>query len=229
MPNRREFLQTGAAVSAFAMNGLVVRSAAATSAARAGTPSHKAIYDDRYAEGREFAATIGASGVPTRALDRGDITRFWYEELDRKWRSEPVAIAGFTQFGPLFCVETLAAERRMRVALRVEHRVEAGRILAHDIAASVETLALAERLVAEGVAWPTLMAVLASHYTADSAPLIKATLPTPASAARLVPSATDSPESPIIHYYTPRAEQQGYGAAHEGPLYTWLIAPRTRS
>lgn len=228
MPNRREFLQTGAAVSAFAVNGLLAHSAHAVSAARAGIRPHKAIYDDRYAEGHEFAATIGATGVPTRALDSGDITRFWYEELDLKWRTEPVAIAGFTQFGPLFCVETLAAERRMRVALRVEHGIGPGGMLVHEITASGETVALAERLAAEGLAWPTLMAVLASRYAADSAPPIKAKLSTPGSPARLAPSVPDSRESPIIHYYTPRAEQQGYGIAHDGPLYSWLVAPRER-
>jgi hypothetical protein len=35
-------------------------------------------------------------------------------------------------------------------------------------------------------------------------------------------------ESPLIHYYTPQAEQQGYGPALNGPLYSWVVAPRAK-
>ena len=121
MPNRREFLQTGAAVSAIAANSMISRSAGAVAGSPAVTLG-RALYDDRYAEGRRFAAVVGAQGVRTRALDDGDITRFWYDELEPLWWREPVAIAGFTQFGPMFVVERLAAERGMQQVLRVEHR-----------------------------------------------------------------------------------------------------------
>src|SRR5688500_6295717 len=120
MPNRREFLQTGAAVSAIAANGVIVRGAEAVGS-RPPVALGRAIYDDRYAEGRRFAAVVREHGVATRTLDGGDDTGFWSEELEGLFRREPTAIAGFTQFGPMFVVERLAAERGIRLALRVEH------------------------------------------------------------------------------------------------------------
>jgi len=122
MPNRREFLQTGAAVSAIAANGVIVRRIEAMGA----VPSialGRAVYDDRYSEGRRFAAAMSAQGVATTALDEGDVTRF-YLELERLWQRAPMAVAGFTQFGPMLVVERLALERGLRVASRVEHGAE---------------------------------------------------------------------------------------------------------
>lgn len=122
MPNRREFLQTGAVVSAIAINGVFAGDAGAI-AGRPSLPLRWALYDDRYAEGRSFAAAAAAQGIATRALDAGDITRFWYDELDVLWRREPAAIAGLTQFGPMLVVEQLAAEARMHLTLRGEHPI----------------------------------------------------------------------------------------------------------
>jgi hypothetical protein len=175
MPNRREFLQTGAAVSAVALNGVLARSAQAVGVRPVGVPQ-RAVYDDRYAEGHRFAAVLAAQGVAVQALDAGDVTRL-YTELDALWRRERIAVAGLTQFGPLFVIEQLAAEHRMRV----EHRV-----------------------VVDGA--PTQVA---------SAPRETSTL-----AARARAS--------MIHYYTPLAMQQGHELPLDGPLYSWLIAPRER-
>jgi hypothetical protein len=121
MPNRREFLQSSAALSAVAMNGLLVREAAAMSAVRNYAGLHTIIYDDRYPEACEFAAAAAEQSVAIRALDAGDVTRL-YEELDLLWRSRPFAIGGTTQFGPMFVLEQLGIERGLRTALRVEHR-----------------------------------------------------------------------------------------------------------
>jgi hypothetical protein len=167
MPNRREFLQTGAVVSAIAMNGVFAGSAAAIGA-RPTVPLRWALYDDRYAEGRSFAAAAAAQGIATRALDGGDITRFWYDELDVLWRREPAAIAGLTQFGPMFVIEQLAAEARMRLTLTGEHRL-----------------------------------------------------------ARLT-TALQAPGPSLIHYYTPLTVARGEGPTLDGPLYSWVVAPRER-
>ncbi|HTR00348.1 MAG TPA: hypothetical protein VMH83_10170, partial [Candidatus Acidoferrum sp.] len=48
----------------------------------------------------------------------GDITPFWYGELHTAWRQTPVAIAGVTEAGPLFCLEQLGREHGLRVAWR---------------------------------------------------------------------------------------------------------------
>ena len=229
MPNRRVFLQSGAAVSAIAMNGVIVRSADALSG-RSHVALGRAIYDDRYTEGHRFAAAVAAHGVATRALDEGDITRFWYEELDTLWRHEPVALAGFTRYGPMFVIERFAAEHRMRLSLRVEHRVERDGTLTHVVAGPRETGALATELEAAGSDWPGSLASLACRASGDGSPRETVTLTTPGSAMSLAPvvsSPTSSVRS-IIHYYTPLAVAQGHGEPLDGPLYTWVVVPRSR-
>jgi hypothetical protein len=224
MPNRREFLQTGAAVSAIAANGMIARSAEAVGGSPLFTLA-RAVYDDRYAEGRRFATVAGAHGVPTRALDDGDITRFWYDELEPLLRRETVAIAGFTQFGPMFVVERLAADHGKRSVLCVEHYSAADGTLAHSFAGPRETLALAAGFEAHSD-WPALMAALACRVGTDDSARRGVELKT----AQFAPSPTPraAPTAPFIHYYTPHAEQQGYGPALDGPLYSWVVAPRPR-
>ena len=226
MPNRRQFLQTGAAVSAIATNGMIAGTAGGAPTATRARVS-RAIYDDRYAEGRRFAEVIAAHGVPTRALDDGDITRFWYDELDPLWKREPVAIAGFTQFGPMFVVERLALEHGMHVALRVEHCVADAGTLEHVLTGPRETLALAAGFETLHADWPGLIAALACGVAADDSPADHASLATPEPAPEL-PSA-GPPAPSVIHYYTPLAVQQGYGPALDGPVYSWVVAPRTSS
>lgn len=225
MPNRREFLQTGAVVSAIAANGVIAGGAEAVSGPSPVTLA-RAVYDDRYAEGRSFAAVVRAQGVPARALDDGDITRFWYDELEPLWRREAVAIAGLTQFGPMFVVERLAAEHGMRSLLRVEHCGAADGTLSHRFAGPRETLALAAEFAAQSD-WPELMATLACRVVADDSARRGAELATRQVAPRLKSDAARA--APFIHYYTPQAEQLGHGPALDGPLYSWVVAPRARA
>lgn len=122
----------------FALN--VSSSAEAAPAGSVPVTLHKVIFDDRYAEGRSFAAAVGKFGVPVRALDNGDVTGFWYDELDALWRERAAAIAGLTQFGPMFVLERLARERGMGVAMRVEHRADSAQQMTHAITAPPETV-----------------------------------------------------------------------------------------
>jgi hypothetical protein len=226
MPNRREFLQTGAAVSAIAANGVIVCGAEAVGT-QPPVAVARAIYDDRYVEGRRFAAVASAHGVATRALDYGDVTAFWYEELEAVLRRGASAVAGFTQFGPMFVVERLAAERGMRLALRVEHRGAADGTLTHAFSAPRETLELAQRFEGLRADWPGLMATLACRVGGDDSASCTGEIATPSlEVPRLPPSSVRLP--PLVHYYTPQAEQQGYGAALDGPLYSWVVAPRAQ-
>ena len=50
----------------------------------------------------------------------GDLTRLWYERLDLSWKRAPMTLGGVTTAGGLFVLETLAADRGMRVIERVE-------------------------------------------------------------------------------------------------------------
>lgn len=223
MTSRRQFLQTSAAISALAVHGLVPRNAEAVRAARrAGLVPHRAIYDDRYAECREFAATAAAFGAPARSLEHGDVTQL-YDELDVAWRTAPASVAGTTQFGPMFVLERLAAERRMRLVLRVEHRPNGDGTLRHVMAAAPSAADLAARLFAAGLEWPVVMAALVCQGGHAAAPLSARTLQSRAAPPELPPG-NASAES-FIHYYTPQRVQQGYGPAVEGHLYSWLVAP----
>jgi hypothetical protein len=228
MPNRREFLQTSAAVSAIAANGIVSGTAGAGHAAPRSIKPRRAIYDDRYAEGRRFSEVVAAHGVEVRALDDGDITRFWYDELEPLLRREPVAIAGLTQFGPMFVVERLALECGMSVALRVEHRRKPDGTVQHSFSGPRETLELASRFDALRADWPGLVAALICGVGADDSPRLEAALATVQPAPRLTPRAAEGASSPI-HYYAPLAVQQGYGPALDGSLYSWVVVPPTSS
>lgn len=75
---------------------------------------HVAIFDRRFAAGRRFARSSGGRGIATRAV-AGDVTTLWYSELHPLWRRQPVAIAGLTTYGPLFCLERLSWDHGMRV------------------------------------------------------------------------------------------------------------------
>jgi hypothetical protein len=79
----------------------------------------RAVYDERFPDGRAFAETAAARGWPARPI-RGDVTRLWYDELDARWRQGPAAIAGVTTPASLFCLETLARDRGMRLVARTE-------------------------------------------------------------------------------------------------------------
>lgn len=220
MANRRQFLQTGAVVSALAMRGLVPSEAAAPSPSRIVVPLHKAVYDPRYAECRSFAAAVQRLGVAVQPLEYGDVTSFWYDELDLLWRSRGASIAGTTQLGPMFVLERLANERRMRVVLRAEHQPQADGTIAHAISAPREALDLAAELCAAGLEWPAVMSALVCRCTSTAA-LASATLYTPGTK----PELTESAAVPLpIHYYTPLAVQQGHDAALDGPLFSWVIA-----
>jgi hypothetical protein len=231
MTSRRQFLQTGIAASALplSINALLSPSPAAAGSQVARVSLYKAIFDGRYAEGQTFARQAAGFRVPVHSLPYGDVTEI-YDELDVLWRKERVAIAGLTQFGPMFVLERLARERGLQVALRVEHQVRADGTLAHVVSAHPETAALAEQLSVRGVDWPTSMAMLASHCRDhDAAAATKVTILTPgAQPVMLREPGAQRPES-IIHYYVPALIQAGQGVPLEGPLFSWVITPAARA
>lgn len=186
----------------------------------------KAVFDDRYAEGRTFAKAARHLDVPVRALDNGDVTAFWYDELDALWRERPAAVAGTTQFGPMFVLERLARERGMRVALRVEHSANSDGTVTHEIVGPSETIELADHLQQRKVEWPMLVAVLATHCPVAGSPVTRRSITTPGAAPALMARAA-SPDT-VVHYYTSAAIRDGQGIPWDGPLFSWLLAPPAR-
>ena len=132
MISRRTFFR-GATSSVTALIGGVslIARAAAPEQAPLTTPSpdavgaptsdhpklHLAIFDHRFAAGRQFASSSEARGVATRPI-ANDVTSLWYSELHPLWKQQPVAIAGVTTYGALFCLERLAWDHGMRVLHR---------------------------------------------------------------------------------------------------------------
>ena len=195
MGNRREFIRAGIAVTAAA-------SVAGPSAQAAGSPAaapphrlHKVVYDGRFAEPVRFAEAAEVIGLPTHAID-GDMTALWYGELHALWRREPVAIAGMTRHGPMFCLKMLARDHGMRLVYQAEHQIE-GAEVRHTVSGPLASLKRSRGLMEAGAGWPALM-------------------------ARLV---AETPVEPALSGgvgVVTRIEAQ---AAANEPLFTWVIAP----
>lgn len=120
MTNRREVLQ-GIALTSFP---IVANFAwAATPAGSAQTAwaqqLYRVVFDYRFSAARAFGAEAARRGATVHGFG-GDITAFWYHELDLQWRREPLTIAGMTLHGPLFCLERLAWDVGLRVVQREE-------------------------------------------------------------------------------------------------------------
>jgi hypothetical protein len=140
--NRRKFcLSTvAAAISGAAVHQTVRVSPAAESAASTATPAasmpgvrlYKFIYDRRFSAGRAFgaAAERAPSTAGTVGID-GDITALWSRDLRPRWLAGDGAIAGMTTARTLFCLEQLAKDHRMRVAIRAEHAISDGGEITH--------------------------------------------------------------------------------------------------
>jgi hypothetical protein len=80
-------------------------------------PFYTVLCDERFGESVAFAEQMSRRGTPVMRF-RGDITDFWYRDLSQRWKAEPVAIAGVTTHGPLFCLERWGWDHGLRLAYR---------------------------------------------------------------------------------------------------------------
>ena len=117
MASRREFLQAGIAASVLPI--AVAGSTLAPTERDDRVTFYKVIFDERFPASVAYGEQWKTRGAAVDAI-RGDITDLWFHDLDRQWKKQPVAIAGFTAHGPLFCLERLAWDHGMRVVSRVE-------------------------------------------------------------------------------------------------------------
>ena len=124
MTSRRQFLKAGLAASALLPAAGRADFIVADELGQ-GAAIYKVLYDTRFAASVAFAHRAAARGLAVHAM-AGDMTRFWYDDLYHRWQQGPAAIAGLTTHGPLFCLERLAWEQRMRVVYRDEHAPVAG-------------------------------------------------------------------------------------------------------
>ena len=80
-------------------------------------PLYRAVCDDRFAPSVAFGADAARRGIQV-VRTTGDISDFWFADLSLRWSTSPVAIAGLTALGPLFCLERLGWDHGLRVVFR---------------------------------------------------------------------------------------------------------------
>jgi hypothetical protein len=128
MLNRRTFLQAGVtAVPLAAGATLALGAVQAKAGSVPAVPLHTVVYDERFADSIAFANEARWMGQRTSAI-RGDITKLWYDDLYHAWQNGPVAIAGLTTQDAMFCLEIFGNDAGLRLLVKGEHRIEAGRV-----------------------------------------------------------------------------------------------------
>jgi hypothetical protein len=129
MANRRQFIQSGLALSALSYPRLSAWAATQESRRAPVLRLERFVFDSRFVEAAESAHHAGHHGVRLAELS-GDLMDLWYRDLDLSWKSAPMALAGVTAQAELFVLETFAADHRMRVVYRGEHAApRAGRVV----------------------------------------------------------------------------------------------------
>ena len=180
MASRREFLQIGVAALALPISARAGLKPALSAPAKesAPTPLYKVIFDERHASSRAFADEVKKLGAPLYGM-KGDITNLWFNDLDARWKKEPIAIAGLTEQGPLFCLERLAWDHGMRVVYRADHTYRQDGYMEHELSGSERMLREAVELSSSGPDWSSRVASLLTRCPASRAQASKLTVVTP--------------------------------------------------
>lgn len=198
MTNRREFLHLGVAALSLpiaaraGMSPQVLAPGEHSSA----EPLYKIFFDERFPASVAFADEMKRFSIPSHAI-RGDITNAWFDDLYYRWKQGPAAIAGLTAPGPIFCLEMLARDAGMRLALRIDHRRAADGRIEHEFAGPGNVLKQAADFDADSAKWPERMGEIVARFPAERARAAKANL------SGRISNRTDDPEH----------------------LVTWVIAP----
>jgi hypothetical protein len=109
---------------------------------------------------------LNRRALPTQAI-RGDITEVWFSDLYYRWKQAPAAIAGMTAPGAIFCLEMLARDAGMRMALRIDHRRPAGDRIEHEFAGPEELFTRAADSESGAKGWPERMAEIVAQFPAE--------------------------------------------------------------
>ncbi len=167
MASRREFLQIGVAALALPISARGISPAIAGLAGEsARVPLYKVVFDERFPASRKFADEAKSLGVPVHGM-KGDITDLWFHDLYARWKQGPAAIAGLTAHGPIFCLERIAWDQRMRVVFRADHRYREDGTIEHALSGPESMLHEAASLRNEGANWTSRMAALVTRCPAD--------------------------------------------------------------
>lgn len=200
MTNRRQFLQIG--ITATALASAAARAAAAGFRGKTALPLYKVIYDARFAASRDFAERALVHGLAVHAIE-GDMTRFWYDELYYEWKRRPVAIAGLTAHGALFCFDQLGRDQGLRVVFTAEHALHADGALTHSLEGPASMLAEHARRLRNGADWSRCMADVVARCPRGKTEIVS-------------------------HRTTTAAAPRNARDTGRERLYTWVIAPARR-
>ena len=129
MTNRRQFIQSGLAVSALSFTELLSMQAAQADQLQNLPALEHFVCDTRFTASRNAALEMRARNVPITEI-QGDLTALWYGQYSQQWTKKPMILAGVTASDALFVLETLAADHGMRVLKRSEHQVESDTLIA---------------------------------------------------------------------------------------------------
>jgi hypothetical protein len=174
MTSRREFLQIGLAASAWPLATQAARAAGldglgAAVPGMSSLPLYKVVYDTRFAASVAFGRRAASLGTPVHAIE-GDMTRLWFDDIYHRWKESPVAIAGLTAQGPLFCFERLAWDQGLRVVFRAEHGPT------EHLLSGPESLLLEARRALTNGDWATQMAMVVTRCPSGLAEIGSATV-----------------------------------------------------
>lgn len=200
MTNRRQFVQSGIALSAGFAAPFALSARAGESDFRLGAclPLQRFLFDRRFAEAVETAQYAALDGVIATETS-GDLTDLWVGCLDREWRHDTAALAGVTTRGALFVLATLAADRGMRVVYRGEHDVPCNGYAAHSIVGPSAVVSFAPDASDAGLWGPVLGAAM------TQCPIGRT-------------------EAVRIELVTPDTRS---ASVRSEPLVSWIIAPRS--
>lgn len=199
MTSRRQFLQIGVTATALPLASGAARAAGGEMFGRGVLKLYRAVYDRRFDAGQAFARRASALGLPLEAIE-GDMTSFWYEDLYHVWKREPVAVAGLTAHGPMFCFEQLGRDRGMRIVFRAVHRFGMG-FVEHELTGPVAMLEHGKALES-GSDWSACMADVVAEC--------------PSGRTEVSTMYASTPSSP---------QTVSWGV---DPLYSWVLAPASR-
>ncbi len=151
MTNRRQFLQLIPLGTATAALTAFAAPLAAMPVLDASQPLFKFVYDSRHRASTQLASGMAvALGADHLHAMQGDITPFWYGELQQLWQQQALAVAGLTEAGPLFCLQQLAPQYGLRVVWQQELRNAEGATLVSWIIAPARGAARGTQQAQEG-------------------------------------------------------------------------------
>lgn len=142
MVSRRTLFKLGTAGLAAA----AVQVPAAGSTLLGGAPGlSRAVFDERFAESREFGDAFQSRGLPTSAI-RGDVAALWYRDLKARLLEQRLPLVGLTDRTALFCLEELARDVGMKVQGRIDHAFDKRGVLTHLVTGPAAWTAAGQRL-----------------------------------------------------------------------------------